>query len=146
MKFAAAVSIAGLLYACLRDPTLLIPLRATVAALPFPGGPHGGTPAACHEAKALQLQKAGNRAAASKEKSLAAAARKKHFSQGNHKRSEPAMCHEAAAVQMQNHGNRRGAAAERAKENKSELKMESAVADKASGKSSKKGSSKAKHH
>jgi hypothetical protein len=95
----------------------------------------------------LQFQKTGNRAAASKEKSLAAAARKKHFSQGNHKRSEPAMCHEAAAVQMQNHGNRRGAAAERAKENKSELKVESSVADKASGKSSSKGgSSKMKHH
>jgi hypothetical protein len=111
----------------------------------LPGGPHGGTPAACHEAKAAQYQKQGNTAAASKEKSLAAAARKKHFAQGNHKRAEiePAICHEAAAVQMQNHGNPKGAAAERAKENKAELTEESEMADKASGKG---GSSKGKSH
>jgi hypothetical protein len=104
--------------------------------MPVPGGPHGGTPAACHEAKAAQFEKQGNHSAASKEKSLAAAARKKHFAQGNHKRAEPAICHEAAAVQMQNHGNPKGAAAERAKENKSELKKESAAAEKAAGKGS----------
>jgi hypothetical protein len=118
----------------------------TVAAIPLPGGPHGGTPAACHEAKALQFEKQGNHAAASKEKSLAAQARKKHFAQGNHKRAEPAMCHEAAAVQMQNHGNAKGAAAERAKENKAELKMEGAVADKASGKGSSSSQGKSHHH
>jgi hypothetical protein len=111
--------------------------------MPLPGGPHGGTPAACHEAKAAQFEKQGNHSAASKEKSLAEQARKKHFAQGNHKRAEPAICHEAAAVQMQNHGNSKGAAAERAKENKSELKAQSAAADKASGKG--KGSS-SKHH
>jgi hypothetical protein len=92
---------------------------------------------------------AGNPAAAAKEKSLAAAARKKHFAQGNHKRAEPepAIRHEAAAVQLQNHGNLAGAAAERAKENKSELKQQSGMADKASGKSTSKGSSsKSKSH
>jgi hypothetical protein len=47
-----------------------------------------------------QYQKAGNAAVASKEKSLAAAACKKHLAQGNRKYAEPepAICQEAAAV------------------------------------------------
>jgi hypothetical protein len=121
-----------------------LPASITVAASPLPGGPHGGSIAACHEAKAQQLEKQGNHSAASKETS-AAAARKKHYAQGNHKRGEPAICHEAAAVQKQNHGDPKGASAERGKENK-ELKSEAAAAEKASGKGGSANHGKANHH
>jgi hypothetical protein len=125
----------------------------------LPGGAHGGTSAACAEARATQFEKQGNAAGAAKERERAADDRKKHYAQGNHKRaeSEPAMCHEMKAVQLQNHGNPAGARAERAKENKGEMKAETEVAEQAavkgkssskkSTKSSKGGSSKsASHH
>jgi hypothetical protein len=78
----------------------------------MPGGPKGGTPHACHEAKAAQAEKAGNHQLASEEKKKAKTALEHHHAQGNHKRwalalaypnpDVPKICKEAAAVQEKN--------------------------------------------
>jgi hypothetical protein len=102
---------------------------ASVASTPIPGGPHGGTPAACHESKAMVLEKSGDASGAAKERQAASEARKGHYQKGGHKKRETDMCIEAKAVQLQNHGDPSGAAAARAKINKAQLQKESQVAD-----------------
>jgi hypothetical protein len=93
---------------------------ATISALPSPGGPKGGTPHACHEAKAVQYEKAGNSKMAAKEKQAAKSALDHHHAQGNHKRwalaypaspsgqGVPEVCKQAAAVQKKNHPGKEG--------------------------------------
>jgi hypothetical protein len=107
-----------------------------VAATPIPGGAHGGTPAACHESKAMYYEKKGDSAAAAKEREAASEARKGHYKSGGHKRRSPKdagpvtdMCHEAKAVHLENTGDKAGAKAERAKINQSQFKKEYERAD-----------------
>ncbi|KAF2435017.1 hypothetical protein EJ08DRAFT_730147 [Tothia fuscella] len=106
-----------------------------VAATPVPGGARGGTPAACHESKALYYEKKGDSANAAKERQAASDARKGHYKSGGHKRSPKDegpvtdMCHEAKAVHLENTGDKAGAQAERAKINKSQYQKEFERAD-----------------
>jgi hypothetical protein len=109
-----------------------------VVAAPVPGGAHGGTPAACHESKAMYYEHKGDSSAAAKERAAASEARKGHYKTGGHKRRSPApkdegpmtdMCHEAKAVHLENTGNKSGANAERSKINKVQFKKEYDRAD-----------------
>jgi len=111
-----------------------------VSAIPIPGGAHGGTPAACHESKALYFESKGDRATAATHTKLASESRVGHYKGGGHKRDNlkqpwkespmTAMCHEAQAVFLENHGNKAGAQAERAKINKAQFQKEYQRADK----------------
>jgi hypothetical protein len=109
---------------------------AMVAATPIPGGAHGGTPAACHESKAMYYEHKGDSAAAAKERQAASEARKGHYKTGGHKRRSAKdegpmtdMCHEAKAVHLENTGDKAGAKAERAKINQVQFKKEYERAD-----------------
>jgi hypothetical protein len=108
-----------------------------VAAAPIPGGAHGGTPAACHESKAMYYERIGDSAKAAKERQAASNSRIGHYKQGGHKRRSPKgdegpmtdMCHEAKAVHLENHGDKPGAILERTKINKTQYQKEYERAD-----------------